>query len=179
MRIPNPRLIRLGGITKGAIVEKGDGELIVSPLIQPVIDLVSPTARVFPTPAATLGTVAAPWEDSFTAFNHDVGQGVNAGGTTDLAIMARGMWRFWVMAGFAFVGTQAFTNFSGLAIVDPAGNEAALIEFPHVNNTWFHIARQFDFAFQADGFILRHRTGARVALDGFFSSVQVVAARLL
>jgi hypothetical protein len=182
MRIPNPRLIRLAGLTKGAIVEGGDSELIVTPVLQPIIELSSPIDRVFT--AAQVGGTA---DDSILIEARSKLTGIQAAATADILTFSRGLWILELGGVFIFNSTTTQNSDSSyLAIVDLGGNICNLIEFPHQNigaagaGVQWTLARRVQLNFQRDGFILRFRQGAMVAAGDILAvTFSINALRLL
>jgi hypothetical protein len=182
MRVPNPRLIRLGSVTRGAILEQGDGELIVSPLVQPVIELSSPIPRVYPSfvPGGTQ-------EDSFFAGFRQSQSGVDAGlpGGATLAILARGAWVLECYYDMAqTIQVAQLVQFVGLALVDLGINQS-----PILGRNWAGTAagvaavssgtRVLHISFQVDGFALALFTPATVAGELLTVAASVNARRIL
>jgi hypothetical protein len=181
VRVPNPRLIRLGSVTKGAILEQGDGELIVSPVMQPIIELSSPIPRVFP---AFLPGVQ---EDSFYFNARQTQQGVDPGfpAGTPMATLARGAWVLECYYDMLVVvqAVQA-AQFNGLALVDPNANFAAIlgrnwaagVGGPGVASTG---TRVLHVSFQVDNFALSLFTAATVVNELITVTVTVNGRRIL
>lgn len=174
MRVPNPRLIRLGSVTRGAIIEPGDGELILSSVMQPMLELSSPVDNVFGAPA---GPVDA--EDSFiqSALTRQIG--ASAASQVLFAKMSRGAWSVDVQFAGQFTGTTAALVVSNLTLVDPDGSSAILFNLSHYNNQFLSVAHRYHFVFQRDGFNFRLNAGATVAADQMTVSASINARRLL
>jgi hypothetical protein len=182
VRVPNPRLVRLGSVTRGAILEQGDGELIVSPVMQPIIELSSPIPRVFPG-----GVLGGTQEDSFFFGARQSQAGVDAGipaGST-MAILARGAWVLECYAELSMtVVVNQLVQFFGLALVDPAGNIAPIIGrswLGPAGGAWIATSgtRVLHISFQVDGFLLSVFTPATAANEGLALMASVNARRIL
>jgi hypothetical protein len=180
VRVPNPRLIRLGAVTRGAILEQGDGELIVSPVMQPIIELSSPIPKVYS------GFIPGPsiQDDSFFISARQAQAGVDAGlpAGSQLASLARGAWvlECYGELAFSIVNVQ-LAQHVGLSLVDPAG-----INAPIIGRNWAGPASQvtagertLHISLQVDGFLLSIFTPATVAGEGLSVMVAVNARRIL
>ena len=176
MRIANPRLIRLAGLAKGAIIERGDGELIVSPLIQPVIELVSPISRVFNVPQAVPTSQFV--DDSIIKASLDSVVGASAGLVADAMVLAKGLWLIKIHASFGFFGTRNVARISSIYLGDPASNTAQLIPFVHHAGVqageWQGLVM-----FDNDGWRLGQARDASVALDEITLASSISAFRVL
>lgn len=174
MRIPNPRLIRLGGLTRGAIIEPGDGELIVSPLVQPVTELASPIVRCFPAPIAQTQL----FDDSYVQYASAFVNGAGAGTIIDFLIMSRGKWSFDLTFVSQFTGASN-SSVSYLFLQDPAGNITRIFQGASVNGTAVALQGRFDFTFQDDNFQFRLANGATAINDVISTFASVNARRVL
>jgi hypothetical protein len=162
VRIPNPRLIRLASTVNGAIIEPGDSELIVSPLLQPTIDLSSPVDKAIS--SVTLGSAAAPENDSFYVEASSLATGVQASNFFDMVFMSRGLWRFECWVSWHFIGTsQQATN--GLFLVDPDGIIANFASFGMQTGVMFSSTRDVTLCFQRDGWKFQFRRQVMVGGD--------------
>jgi hypothetical protein len=171
MRIPNPRLVRLAGLSRGAIVEPGDGELEIPAVLQPLVEIPSPTAKV-------LGS-GLTYADSFiTGFNTSA-TGAQAGATTPIAIFTKGLWRITWTIDAMFTGTSSAVNNSGINIVDPTASVTPLRRLTHI--TGHQIADQGDFVIlmQDDGWRLDHVFGVTIAGDFLTNDVCLMSARMM
>jgi hypothetical protein len=187
VRIPNPRLVRLGGLTRGAIVEPGDGELIISPLVQPVIELTSPldvlyaNAAVHPS-ASGGGAAGTQADDSFYIQNRSIQIGAVAGNSVILAIFAKGQWLFEINHVFQYSVAAQLDRRYGVFLADPALATAALLE-AYTNGPLSGVLahrRELRITFQRDNFALYHITSATAgAGDNVSSAVMVNARRIL
>jgi hypothetical protein len=180
VRIPNPRLLRLAGLTKGAIVEQGDGELIVSPVQQPIIELASPINVVVASPN-TLGSTLAPWDESFFIHSREGVGGIFAATTRDLVTLARGAWEFECEVSYSW-NLASVTSFSGLYLIDPDGIVSSIVEFAHqvAGLQFAAVERELHLELQRDGFILRFfRAATTAAPDTASLMVSVNGRRIL
>jgi hypothetical protein len=173
MRVPNPQLVRLGGSTRGAIVEPGDGELEVPPVVQPIIELSSPVDKV-----VTLAPSTAVQDSFFTA--QVVNRiGVQAALTTVITTLSRGAWAFDLGAHAGFIGTSnlALGTFDELQLVDPDGAAQPIFHFPRLTGQFMSWAHTLRVVFQRDGWNLNVTTGATVAADNLCVAVSVNARK--
>lgn len=177
MRLPNPRLVRLSSVSPGAIMERGDGELIVSPLLQPVIDLSSPVDKV--TPPGVALTLAQ--SDSFIKAERIFGTGATAGQGRVFSTFKKGMWALDIAATWMFTGTtnMGAGQFASVVLQDPEFLVANLFEFPQINGVQQSQSQSYTFVFLRDGFQLQINTPTFVALDNFYLSASANARQLL
>jgi hypothetical protein len=175
MRVPNPRLTRLAGLTKGAIIEQGDGELLVSPLLQAVLELSSPLNVVF-----ALGQIpSGNYDDSFYKADSVSVNGASALVGLTIAAMNRGPWVLEIQGVFVFTGTTNTARNSFIALVDPDANPAAIFQFPHIAGAYQHFRTILHLTFQRDGFSLNLTRDITIAADFVYVQGSVNARRLL
>jgi hypothetical protein len=180
VRAPNPRLIRLAGLTRGAIVEQGDGELLVSPLQQPIIELASPLNIVTPSPNI-LGTTANPLDESFYIESKEAVNGIVVATTRQLVTLAKGAWELECGVSYSW-NLASFTTFSGLYLKDPDTNQAAMVEFSHqvAGLQFAAVEREFHLIFQRDGFqLIFFRAATSAAGDNASLHVSINGRRIL
>lgn len=174
MRIPNPRLVRLGGITKGAIVEPGDGNLLVPGVLQPSIELSAPVDKVFISP------VVAQVEDSFMVYDTQTQVGATGGVNRNIVSFARGLWSFDVTFSGMFSGTtNAAGGDDGIQIVDPDGAAILIFVLPRITGAQQSAQVKMNVAFQRDGWKFAIVTFATVAADALRISSAINARRLV
>ena len=174
MRIPNPRLVRLGGISKGAIIEPGDGNLAVPAILQPVLELSSPVDKVFVSP------VVAQVEDSFMIYDTQTQVGVAGGVNRTIVKFARGAWSFDLTFSGAFTGT---TNAAGgddaIQMFDPDGGAMVLFVLPRITGAQQSAQTKMNVIFQRDGWGFAIVTFATVAADALRILASINARRLV
>lgn len=176
MRVANPRLIRLAGLAKGAIVERGDGELIVSPLIQPVIELVSPVSRTFGVgQAVPVGNL----DDSIVKGVSDNISGAAAANVVDTVTLAKGLWLIKIHSSFAFFGTRNLARLSSVYLGDPSTNNAILIPFQHMPSVAQNGEWQGLLMFDNDGWRIGQARDITVALDEITITSSISCFRVL
>jgi len=174
VRIPNPRLVRLGGITKGAIVEPGDGNLLVPGVLQPSIELSAPVDKVFISP------VVAQVEDSFMVYDTQTQVGATGGVNRNIVSFARGLWSFDVTFSGMFSGTtNAAGGDDGIQIVDPDGAAILIFVLPRITGAQQSAQVKMNVAFQRDGWKFAIVTFATVAADALRISSAINARRLV
>jgi len=178
VKIPNPRLIRLGGLTRGAIVEEGDGELIVSPLVQPILELAGPVSRV--TINQLVGAAGVPWADSFLVNFREGITGASAqNATVIINTLLRGLWKFELRCTFQFTGTTNAPNSTRLVLIDNGARNLPLIDFGHITGAQMCHEFQTIVMLQDDGFQLQYIRDAVIAGDNTFVSVTLNARKML
>jgi hypothetical protein len=159
MKVANPRLVRLGGLTRGAEVERGDGELLVPPTLFSTFTLSSPLNKITILPAA-------PVIEDTMGFDVTEQQAGALGATTiKHVVFVKGMWRITGWVGIRFDGTTNQANLTGIFLRDPGIQTVPLVNMPHV--TTMVVSRQvnLDVLFERDNFEITTVTGATVAGD--------------
>ncbi len=175
MRIPNPRLLRIGGLTRGAIVEQGDSELILTPVMQPVIELTSPIARVFQ--PATMGGVQ---EDSFYASTEYRQVGVGGGlANSAFALFARGAWILECYLAQAVNVVTGQNFFCGLRLSDGTNIADVLGRFWDGPTAYLETVRTLHLIFQNDAFLLVLNAPVLIAGETHTFVVSCNARRIL
>ena len=176
MRIANPRLIRLGGLAKGAIIERGDGELIVSPLIQPVIELTSPISRVY---SIVQAVPAGNLDDSIIKGAADNFAGAGGPNTVDAVTLAKGLWLLKIHAAFTFAGLTNLVRISSVYLGDPAGNNGVLIPFGHLNLAAQNGVWEGLLMFDNDGWRIGQARDITIAGDAVTIASSIACFRVL
>jgi hypothetical protein len=118
MRVPNPRLQRLAGLSKGAIIEPGDGELLIPAVLQPCITLVSPLSN-------NRG-IGAQLDDSGALQTGTSINGVVAAFTNQICSVNQGLWEINWFCQAGFRGTSNAANAIELLMTDPASVSESL-----------------------------------------------------
>jgi hypothetical protein len=170
MRIPNPRLLRIAGLTEGSIIERGDAERILTPLLQPVIEL--------PSSIGARQSVGSTFKDSGIVTTGASIAGAVAGVNTDLVFLTKGCWRIRIFFDGQFQGTSSLTT-SAISILDPNLVSAPLLQFAHFNPTSYFPEADFVVMFQDDNWKFAMNVGTTVALDLLRLSVSIVVNKLL
>jgi len=174
VRIPNPRLVRLGGISKGAIVEPGDGQLLVPAVLQPSIELSSPVDKVFISP------VVQQQEDSFCVYDTQTQVGVAGGVQRNIVSMARGAWSFDITFSGMFSGTtNTAGGDDGIQFDDPDGAAMVLFVLPRISGAQQSAQVKMNVVFQRDGWKFVILTFATVAADNLRITTALNARRLV
>jgi len=169
MKLPNPRTIRIAGLTRGAIIEGGDAEFILSPVLQLNIDLPSPLNKVTGT-----GSVV---DDSVFTSAAVQRAGVGAAATTVLANFNRGAWKMYINFQAQFNGTSTPANFSALQLQDPDGVLTNIMVMSHLNNQFIAQSLILPFVFQRDSFLIQVVGGTTVALDNLGVNASLYGTR--
>ncbi len=173
MRFSNPRLVRLGSLVRGAIVETGDSEAIVSPVRQANLDLVDPVNNVI-----AVGTVADLTVDRSVIKQERIAvTGVAAASNVNILNFARGLWKLYISFQAQFIGTSTNANVSGLNLLDPGGASISVVVFAHYTGNFLAETFEIPLNFQRDGFVLVLTQGATVALDLLALSATIFACK--
>jgi len=184
VRLPNPRLVRLGSVAGGAIVEAGDGELVVPPYIQPTLELSSPVNKIYTATAPAVGVQS----DSFFSDYRTFVAGVAAQQAVDLALLSKGAWALELFLSLQLSGSTAQnladgTGQSGLFLLDPDGNISGLIVFNNMlagvagQMFWGDMERTVHLVLQRDSFKLTQYVGATAGADARLAIQTSINAR--
>ena len=184
MKLSNPRLIRTGGLVGGAIVEQGDGELILPPVLQQTVEIGDPIARVYGS-AQALPTGANQTEQSFCKSGFVSVVGAGGGSSNQLAFPGKGVWRFDWTACHGFFGTNnaAVKSYFGMQDVDV--NVTEVCSFPNIGPTQSQQNGSFTISLERRDsaalytLLFLVTSAATVALDGLFINGWVYGKRLM
>jgi hypothetical protein len=169
MRVPNPRLIRIGGLSGGAILEN-DSELVIPPVLQPGVELPGPINSL---PGLPVGTQ----NDSFAANSQSLVAGAFAGQNFLLATMSRGLWKLSFTFQAQFTGTTNAAAFDALQIRDPDANNHPIFLFSHITGQFIADGIDQWWLFQRDGFAVRYFQSATIAGDNLALNMSVIGTR--
>jgi len=170
VKFPYPTLVRLMS-GRSAIVEPGDGEITVPPVLQPVMEIFSPLPNVLLPPSLS--------NDTYLISSIQSSVGLGAGGLVNFNTMKAGRWDFDITNQYVFSGTNNIAVTSALNLVDPDGNVAPLITF--VNTTYLgvrSIQQPLRFLFPRDGFFFQQTFGATIAGDVSYILTNAYARRI-
>jgi hypothetical protein len=168
MRIPNPRLARLAGLTRGAQTEPGDGVLLVPAVLQPSIEL--------PSPQIIRGNVQ--FDDSGIAAAAFASTGPLAAASTVICILPKGLWRIHWTFQANFVGTTAIGNQTELDIQMPGPVVVPLVRMQHQSGRQLTDNGSFIIALEQDGWQFLLAAGLLVAADSLSANACIIANRL-
>jgi hypothetical protein len=175
VRVPSPRLIRIGGILGGSSAEPGDPEFSVPGVLQPVIELSSPVDKIIVFGSASL--VLA--NDSLITGHIFQRVGVLSGLQQTIVTFTKGMWAFDVTFHGAFAGTTNAAVQDALLFVDPDAATNFLGYLPRINGANQSWQGSFRTVFQRDGFGFLFSSGATVAGDSLVMTTSINARRLM
>jgi hypothetical protein len=173
MKVPSPRLVRLSTVSRGAMIEPGDTELTVPPVLSMSIELSSPIDKILAAPV--IGTVA----DSFLTSFNQTQVGAVGGQSLVLCTLERGLWSLDLSFFGGFSGTVNAAKNAALNILDPDAVVGQIINMPFVPPAYWAWQGLYRFLFQRDGWQLRLDTSATVAGDNLSAGVSVHARKSL
>src|SRR6266851_4734899 len=182
MRIPTPRWLRLAGLSRGAIAEKGDGELTLVPIIYPAAFISSPIYRVYGQGQAPYG--GGQIEDSFVKWEAADSIGIVGATQTQIAVLTKGHWRIDYLLTVFYQGS-ANPGDSGLALVDFTSGFTAFLGRIRMTNTaapgiQYCFSGSIDISVGLDGFHFDLvRAATTVASDTLVLSAFLNAKKLL
>lgn len=158
---------------RSAIVEPGDGELTIPPVLQPTTSIFSPSRSVL--------NVAYPNanHDTHFSFQNQSIDGVTPAQSSAFTAFAAGRWDIQLTHAFVFSGVIANTLRSVIELVDPDAGVIQISQFQHrgiggivVNNISLPVL------FTRSGWYFNGRMDAGVAGDFGFSNCTIYARRI-
>jgi hypothetical protein len=161
----------LAGLTRGAIVEPGDGELVIPGVLQPLAQLPSPVARM-------LGSGLTFNDSFFTSFTNAV-LGAQAGATNVLCNLSKGLWSIRWYYDAMFLGTTSVIAASQLNFLDHVGSNSPIKVLRHFNGRQIADNGELTILMQDDGWHLDSVLGATIAGDSLTTDIAIYGARLM
>jgi hypothetical protein len=173
MRIPNPRGLRLGGLTQGTITERGDGELIVTSVRDPIIQL--PASLDKSIAISPLPTI----RDTVMISNGIANQDATVAIQTDICVFGKGLWKLDYEIVFqmnvAVPGnTLALFN---ILFIDPDGIPASIFRAVKISGTFLVSNFTHWVLLQRDGAKLQMNAPAILAGDTYHMNLMLLASR--
>jgi hypothetical protein len=156
----------------GAILEEGDGELLLPPILQPVATLAAPLD--------TLNTaIPSPVSQSAIYGYRNSVAGIQAAlVAADSPTLGSGIWRM-VFAGRAhFTGASNANAFAEISLVDPDGIEVRFFSMAMINNAQITDSIDVVLSLAREGWIIRVNRGAMVAGDVCYVGVSAMLLKL-
>jgi len=172
VRVPSPRLVRVGSIVGGSQAEPGDSEATIPGVLQPIIELASPIDKV-------LVAAATQRNDSFFSTLELNVAGVAVAGGTDIAHFSKGLWILELAYSGMFTGTTNGPLRDGVSLNDPDGVVAFFIRLPRVTGSQLAWTQRYGFSFQRDDFTITLRNDATVGGDVLVQTASINARRML
>lgn len=170
MKFPYPTLSRLMS-GRSAIVEPGDGEMTVPPVLQPVLDIFSPVANLSPN--------TGPMQDTFMFDSRLTVIGLDVARTESFPTLAAGRWDVQIQHTSLLSVTTNLASANSVFIFDPDGGSYAVSRFnlssgPNKNSVGITIP----LLTTRNGWFFQNSRGATVALDECTSNVWFYARRI-
>lgn len=169
MRFPGTRHLQHAGRDKrtgGAIVEN-DAELLLPPVIQPVVTLGLPVANA----------AAADADGSFYGFHSQFRVGAGIAANADSVLFNAGSWLFEGAICCTFTGTTQ-ANLINVYLVDPSANQIQLAGFHVMNGLQASVPFVRTYHLLSNSWFLRISTPALVAGDILFTTISFNRHRL-
>ncbi len=171
MRLRSSLFQRLAVGQGGAIMEPGDGEMLLPPVLQPV--------AVIGGPLSGIGTLSSgAMEQSVLKGHHNFSIGVTAALSNDLVTLASGIWEINLNWRLHFSGTTDGTKTSRLLIADPDGDVEGLMFGGFFSGVQLSDHLKFVISFDRSGWIFRLTRDALIAGDTADVSATIVALKL-
>ncbi len=169
MRFPGTRHLQHAGRDKrtgGAIIEN-DAELVLPPVIQPVVNLGLPVANV----------AAADADGSLYGFHSQFRNGAGVAANADSGLFNAGSWLFEGAICCTFTGTTAI-QLVQVFLVDPTANQVQLAGFHLMNGLQAVVPFERTFHLLSNGWFFRIASPVLVAGDILFTTISFNRHRL-
>jgi len=169
VKFPYPTLARLMS-GRSAIVEPGDGEMTVPPVMQPVLDIFSPVRNLL--------SIPSPSNDSWIFSSTLLAVGAAGVQTQNFPTFAAGRWDIDISLIIRFVGTTTVNSSAAIILNDGQGNVMNVMDFKFFGGGSPMLARTFPMLFINSGWFFSHSTDATVAGDFLASQASIYARRI-
>ena len=170
MKFPYPTLARLMS-GRSAIVETGDGELTIPPVLQPVTEIFSPIISLSIVPPLS--------QDTWLSNINLSAIGATAAQTGALPTFASGRWDLDISFCCTFSGTSDFNKSASVLLSDPDGNNISIFNRPYSNaGPTFGQSLTMRLLFNRPGWYVSVSTSAILALESTNAFVSVYARRV-
>ena len=154
----------------GAIMEQGDGELLLPPVLQPVATIGSPLFG--------LAAVPVPLRQSNHNWFHQLVSGVAGAVTDDTATLGAGIWDINLHWTWRFTGTNDITKQAQIVLVDPDGNIDEFFAQAFITGAQVIGRRRFTLSLSRDNWIIRTTHAATIAGDVADLHVSILSNKL-
>lgn len=155
---------------RSAIVESGDGEMTIPPVMQPVLDIFSPLSNLSP--------VTGPVQDSFMFDSRLTRTGAGVAQNESMPTLASGRWNCQIQHTSGMSGATVLANACNCYLVDPDGGTYAMSRFNFLS---WGSTRVTTFTIPLltlrPGWFFQNALDATVAGDVAFSNVILYARR--
>ena len=170
MRFPYPTIPRLMS-GRSAIVEEGDGEITVPPVLQPVLDIFSPLANLSPN--------TGPMQDSFMFDSRLTVTGADVARTESFPTLAAGRWDVQIHHTCFLSVTSNLASANSVFLFDPDGGSYALSRFNLMVGLNKQISRlTVPLLLTRNGWFFQNSRGVTIAADESVSNVWFYARRI-
>lgn len=168
MRFPATRHLLHGAGVEGVKIE-GDAELILPPVVQPVVRLGQPIASVLFNQEDT-----SHW-DTLYVNSVGIGGGAIAGGNE----FNRGTWLIQGNVSYSFIGTTNGANLTSLQLLDQQANAITIARFASINGSQLVIPLDWEVSFNTDAWLFQISYPATVAGDFLRAGYALKFTRIL
>lgn len=141
----------------GAIMEEGDAELLLPPVLQPVVTIGGPLSSM----GGAVGTV----QQSAIANGASFVSGVAGAFTSDMITLGSGIWLLDLRLRWYFTGTTDVTKSASVTFIDPDANTQELLGGGFFSGIQANEHTQFTIAFDRAGWLVRLRRDPTIAGD--------------
>lgn len=169
MRLPSVLYQQLATGRGGAIVEEGDGELLLPPVLQPVGTIGGPLF--------SLATLSGGIEQSSIHTGQSFVSGVAAAFLDSLTLNS-GIWLFDIRWRFHFTGTTDVNKDASVTLRDPDANTEELMVSGFFTGAQVHEHTQIILPLPSDGWRIDVRRDATIAGDVADLRATVLALKL-
>lgn len=155
---------------RSAIVEPGDGEMTVPPVLQPVLDIFSPLVNLQNPPLLS--------QDTWIDFNQHTAVGAQLVQVTNFTTLAAGRWDIQLIHAFNFIGSTSAGNSGSVSLNDPGSGVETITNFNFVNFNQNVITVFLPFLFTRPGWFFTHTTSPTVIGDMCTNTLTIYARRI-
>ena len=157
---------------RSAIIEDGDGEMTVPPVLTPVTEIFSPLSNLLAIPS--------PSQDTWLLNSFLGGQDVTGPQSANFPSFAKGRWDIEVTLTVQFEGARNINSQVSLGINDPFVSTQNVLSCGMVGvvGVQYFTTRLLRMLFITDGWLFVHSTPALVLGDKLTSAANVYARRV-
>ena len=160
---------------RSAIIEEGDGEMTVPPVLTPVTEIFSPLS--------TLQSVPQLSQDTWFLNNVLQGAGATPLQSSNFPTFSKGRWDIDLTFTMQFSGTININSAASIGFLDPFGSTQNIISFAFLvagasGGSQLTASKTLRMLFVTDGWLINHSTPPLIVGDSMYTSANVYARRV-
>lgn len=167
MKFPSGLFVQ-HAVGRGGVVLQNDGEVLLPPVLQPLLEISFPFFSV--TQSNVQGNSWFQTAQRFTA-------GVAVASTDDIGELVSGVWSLLINYAWQFTGTTDTAKQFSILLLDPAANNRPLVALPFFTGAMYGGNQMFWIACNTT-LTIRMVIPARIAGDTAFANCAVVAKKV-